>query len=471
MDQNEPREQDKLDERSEPGSDFDVEITDLDQRDEERSTHTPRSFVKGWLLSPRNRGQNTIATLICAGLALLILFALTPASQLFQRQSSPTASPPTYYFGLDANPPWGTLTVDGKRVALISRGGYALFGLLPGQHTLIWRAAPFAPQQCQVSVPLGSGRDTCLFPNTSPDLGSSVSGYISFPTSLATLSTAQRSALFQAAQALLDRQQSSDFVQAEQFYARFPTVPGDNVRLCTVALHRVALCYTTAHQPLTATLRLEMDSGPSPDAPCAREACDSSSQNCRLFCDVPTYFAYTPALPSTAWLVSVPVQLLWQFTTQDGQVVEENQADSFILGQQNAFGIPLNITWNGREWSVKLAGPPGNPINSPFGSDNPACQAAAQDIYALLLAPNASNFEFELIAGPTLASGCLVAIQFRPDLNGTPTLTPPSSTPAYVIHRFGVLLAVNAQAHRQWPFLPVADGATQRFAQQLIPNG
>jgi hypothetical protein len=42
---------------------------------------------------------------------------------------------------------------------------------------------------------------------------------------------------------------------------------------------------------------------------------------------------------------------------------------------------------------------------------------------------------------------------------------------AYVIQRFGVLLAVNAMAHRLWPFLPVADASTQHIAQQLITKG
>jgi len=49
--------------------------------------------------------------------------------------------------------------------------------------------------------------------------------------------------------------------------------------------------------------------------------------------------------------------------------------------------------------------------------------------------------------------------------------TPTASTVAYVIQRFGVLLAVNALAHRLWPFLPVADASTQHLVQQLIATG
>lgn len=70
--------------------------------------------------------------------------------------------------------------------------------------------------------------------------------------------------------------------------------------------------------------------------------------------------------------------------------------------------------------------------------------------------------------GPTSASGCLITIPFGADENGTPMPTPTTLRVAYVIQLFGVLLAVNALAHHLWPFLPVADAATQRLAQQWL---
>jgi hypothetical protein len=160
------------------------------------------------------------------------------------------------------------------------------------------------------------------------------------------------------------------------------------------------------------------------------------------------------------------VQLLWQFTTRDGRVVEENQADSFILGQQNALTVPLNITWNGMGWGVT----PTNHSGS-FGSDAPVCQAAVGDMSTLVFASAPPNSEPQLVPGPTPASGCLINIPPGSGLHGTPIPTPPASMVASVIQRFGVLLAVNAMAHRLWPFLPVADAATQHMAQQLINKG
>lgn len=265
---------------------------------------------------------------------------------------------------------------------------------------------------------------------------------------------------------MLDRQQSSETVQAGEAYTQTQAVSVTNTRSCTVVLQSAAICFATAHQPLKAMLRLQLDTGPSPDAPCANGACDSGNQDCRLFCDVPAFAGSNITLSPAVWQASVLVQLLWQFATRDGRVVEENQADSFILGQQNALTVPLNITWNGMEWGVTPDSQSGS-----FGSDAPVCQAAVGDMYTLVFASTPSNTELQLVPGPTSASGCLITIPLQSGLNGASMPTPTASTVAYVIQRFGVLLAVNALAHRLWPFLPVADASTQRLAQQLISKG
>jgi hypothetical protein len=453
-------------ELEEPPDDFVVEITHLNQDDEEGSSNALRFFTETRVLSPRYHKQRTIAAATCMGLVLLIvLFALTPVSQLFLNGSPPTVVPATYYFGLDAHPPWGSLSVDGKRAALFSRGAYTLFSLPPGQHTLTWHAAPFVPQQCRLSVPLGSGHDTCQFPAEAPSLDGKISASIRFPANLSMLSAVQRTALIQAAQAVLNRQQSSETVRLGEVYAQTPETAGTNTRSCTV-LERAALCFAAAHQPLRAALRLQLDTGPSPDAPCANGACDSGNQDCRLFCDVPAFAESNITLSPAVWQASILVQLLWQFTTRDGRVVEENQADSFILGQQNALPVPLNITWNGMGWGVTPTSQSGS-----FESNDPVCQAAVGDMSTLVFASTPPNIELQVVSGPTYASGCLIKISLRSGSNGASTPTTTASRVAYVIQRFGVLLAVNAMAHRLWPFLPVADAYTQHIAQQLITQG
>ena len=106
-----------------------------------------------------------------------------------------------------------------------------------------------------------------------------------------------------------------------------------------------------------------------------------------------------------------------------------------------------------------------------FGSDDPLCQAAVGDIYTLVFASTPTYSEPQSVPGPTSATGCLITIPFQSGMNGTPMPTSTAPTVAYVIQRFGVLLAVNALAQRLWPFLPVADAYTQHLAQQLITRG
>ena len=443
-----------------------VEITDLHQDDEEGSANVPRFFTGNWLFSRRYRKQRNIVAAICSGLMLLIiLFTVTPVNRFFFHGSTVTSKPTSTFFGLDANPPWGSLSVDGKRVAVISRGAYTIFSLQNGQHTLTWQAAPFAPQQCRILVPLEFDRDTCQFSDAAPELGNTIRAYIRFSANVDTLAAVQRTALLQETQAVLDRQQSSETIQVGEMYAQTPEVAGSNRRSCRV-IRGVAVCFTTAHEPLKAVLNLQMDAGSSPAAPCTNGGCDSSSQNCRLFCDVPAFvgsnFTQSPAI----WQASVQVQLLWQFTTSEGRVVEKNQADSFLLGQQNASPIILNITWNGRGWGVTFNGQSGS-----FGNDDPVCQASTGDVYSLLFGSTPLNSELRVISGFTYATGCLIKISLLPSLNSTPTPTPSASQVAFVMQRFGVLLAVNALAHRLWPFLPVANASTQILAQRLITKG
>ena len=440
-----------------------VEIISLDETDDEKKALDARiSFLHSWVRSPAFSRQRTMLTSVLIGLAFLILFfAIAPVRQLFLSATPPATRPSTYYFGLDANPPWGYLSVDGKRVTLLSRGNATLFSVAAGHHTLVWRAAPFAPRQCILSIPPDYGHDTCQFSDDAPPPTGNINGYVHFPTNLSMLPTALRTGLFKAAQAVLDAQQSSEMLQPGELYAQNAVPVTANTGSCTV-LQSAAFCFATAHQPLKATLRLQLGNGIEQDIPCTSGICDSGNQNCRLFCDLPAFVEFDRKLPHATWQASIQVQLLWQFTTLDGQVVKENQADTFILGQQNAVQFFLNITWNGRQWTVR----PNSPDEA-FTADDPVCYAAYGDLSTLVLASDPQS-EVQQIPGSTPASGCLLKI--LSGTSGTPPPTASLSTTAYVIQRFGVLLAVNATAHRFWPFLPVADPYTQHIAQQLIDN-
>jgi hypothetical protein len=440
-----------------PQDDLDVEITDLDKADADRPV-AARLPEKPVLLLRRHRGLVTVATTGLVVLALLlILFSIAPIRQLF----TPAVQQTTFYYRLDANPPWGHLFVDGRAVRMNTTVVYPLFSLTRGKHTLLWRADPFAPQQCVVMVPVGSGIDNCKHPDTPPASGGTNS-YISFPVDLSTLSTAQRAALLQTTQAVFDSQQSSEMLRTRELYAQTSYVAGPNQPSCTV-LQTAALCLANAKQPLKATLRLQLDTN---ESFCNAGACESNGPNCLLFCDAFLYDSPNLHVSPTVWQATVYVQLFWQFTALNGRVVADNQADTFIRGQQNDTQVPLNITWNGRRWGVATT------IIGDYGySGDPVCDAATRDLYTLQSTVPAVTSEDTItsmnpIPGTTFASGCLIQFKLQTGVFPTPTPAPPPPLVAFVIQRFGVLLAVNSAAHHLFPFLPVADAYEKQLAQQ-----
>lgn len=446
--------------------DIEVEITDLDEGKAAADTrHTARVTGRTLTFARRHQRPLSFATLAVMALAtLIIVFSATHTQQLSTVGStaSPTAEPATFTYMLDASPPWGHLFVDGKATSILSAGADPHFSLTRGKHTLLWRADPFPPQQCILMTPVGSGVDTCKHPDVPPASGGTDS-YISFPTNLDLLPASQRDALIQATRAALASQQSSETVQAGELYAQTPGTIASNHHSCTL-LQTAVFCFATANQPLQASLRLQLDTGSVPNAPCALGACDSSDQNCRLFCSLSVYDAPGFPVSQTAWQAVIHIHLLWQFATLHGQRIADNQADTFIGGQQNDFSLQLNISWNGQQWGVTT----GSNSNNLY-SDNPVCNAAGTDIYTLS-SPNATSntqqyFSQNAIPGSGLAAGCLLQITLQSDPNAASTPTVPP-TVAYVMQRFGVLLAVNSAAHRLWPFLPVANAYEKHMAQQ-----
>ncbi|HEY6539791.1 MAG TPA: hypothetical protein VIZ18_02595 [Ktedonobacteraceae bacterium] len=460
----------KQNENEEAQDDLELEITSLDdvEGDTPLVARLPKKSV---LFLRRHRKLATFATTGFVALAiLLILFSIAPIRQ----QLFPPGQQTTFSYHLDADPLWGQLFVDGQAVSVPSDRSYPLFSLTRGQHTLMWRADPFPPQQCTLTVPVESGIDTCKHPPIPPG-SDGTDSYISFPTDITLLSLQQRNALLQATRAAFDRQQSSETVRAGELYAQTNEISGPSLPSpsCTV-LQTAALCLADAHQTLKATLRLQLDTTSSSRVSCDDGACSSEGQNCHLFC---APFAYNaPDLPVSPaiWSVNVNVQLFWQFTTLQGQVIADNQADTFIRGQTNDISVPLNITWDGEHWSVSIAR-----IGDYVYASDPVCAAAMSDLYNLESAVPATTAQdtqtsMNPIQGTTFASGCL--IEFELQNNAFRTTTPNVSPPlvADIMQRFGVLLAVNDVAHRLFPFLPVATAYEMKLAQQwtiLQPGG
>lgn len=107
---------------------------------------------------------------------------------------------------------------------------------------------------------------------------------------------------------------------------------------------------------------------------------------------------------------------------------------------------------------------------------SPACEAAfylvtqsGYTTYSNINLPGNPNatINWSTGNGANLAAGCLLtATAFPPQANPD---TPVPTTPpfAHCLYRFGVLLALDSEAHTLWPNLPLADAYEQNIAQQI----
>ncbi len=447
-------------EPEQPQDDFEIEITDIDELEAAGSSSKPLHPSP----SPRQRRlQLAITSAIVVLAILLILGSTAPVRELVARalivptpSPVPTLGPGADLFYMAANPPWGRLFIDGHEAAHLPRINLdPPLRLSQGQHVLVWRADPFPPQSCILSVPARYRTDTCT------EYGS----IIIFAASLNMLPAIQRTLLIQAIQAALDTTQSSEKIQPGELYAFAPVISGSENNPCRITPQSV-LCFAAAKQPLRATLRFQLDTNISQDAPCSiSQACILNGQDCRLFCDAPGG-TISPSAIIPGWNVLAVVSSLWEYATLDGQIIAYDQADTFIADMANEHLVPLSITWNNPGWQVSALFP-----NSQAPLADPVCDSARGDAQALAGAFAINNLPVQVqeqsVSGANPAAGCVVVITPGQQPGATPTSTTAKPLVAYCLHRFGVLLAANDTAHRFWPYLSVADAYEQRLAQQL----
>jgi hypothetical protein len=149
----------------------------------------------------------------------------------------------------------------------------------------------------------------------------------------------------------------------------------------------------------------------------------------------------------------VPDNILWDVSTG-------KRADESLIAMQ--------IRWQNATWQVHI--PAAMNTTEPIGL-NPVCEAA-QNVVAIQYPP-ADSFgeplflQWHYASGLVPASGCLGVGLSRLDSGSVKSTGKTSPGLAYCMLRFGVLLAVNAQAHRFWPNLPIADSYEQNLARQL----
>jgi hypothetical protein len=446
----------------------DVEITDLDQPGGPVLPRWPR-------LTPRQREMSLLITSALFLLVLALLLNSTGAVRGLLERTFLKPAPPgvsnTLPVYLRGNPSWGQFTLDGRPlVHLPVIGKDKPLMLTSGAHTIIWHAAPFRARSCAFTATgtatvhsscfLDGGVVADYVPN-----GSYTATIISFFASSNDLPADQHAALLQQIQQAMAGYGGSEMVQPGEPYAVSEQTIEADPSLCTVV--RLALCFTRANQPLRATLRLQMDTSTSPDDPCViSEACRINDQDCRAICDGPP-MVYMDQVKE-GWTVAVVIRLSWTYTTLAGQVVARDQPDSAIRGDQGYQVVSVNITRDSQGWHVFPF-----PRYTNSGYDDPLCSQSAQDFLQLSGTPENQNMYIQQLydAPDHLASGCLAVLKSQPQVITDPR-TPVSAVDgqpvASFLVRFGVVLAVNDNAHKLWPYLPVADAYEKSVARQLL---
>lgn len=454
--------------------DAEIEIIDLNDSVEQRHeadpplTGAPVSLRRQ--LSQRQKVWRLTSIVGAVVLALTILLGSTGMAELARLRSTtiglftgatptPTPDANAEYFYFDASPSWGRLSIDGQTIQHVPVVGHdePLY-LSPGQHRLLWMAEPFALQNCLLTVPVSSNQvsGACPAEPTFQDEFGPLHAHVRanswqvfFYQSLKALTSARRAALIQAVQAVLDTQQSTEMV-----YAGEPYLLRGNMLV-------------TATQPLYATLHFQLDTPDEDNPPCIADrgscsfAVQGQMQNCLEFCTQPAQFDYV----SEGWYALAIMHAVWDYTTPAGRIVAQDQpAAGTGIGPPEYPETGLQITWDGRNWHVRLIHQEGGALQ---------CQPALNAINAY-----PSFFDAVGVGSHTAvamstafssepAQGCLLLIQIVSS-NPPPPSPSSSSTTAYCLYRFGILLAANDLAHHYWPAMPLVDKYERGLVQAWI---
>lgn len=432
--------------------DQDVEITDLPGSGNEAPGRTRGSSRR----PARSRRQHLfrwIGIVILGVCCLALLLRATPGlngsllTGIFGPVLTPTASsgPDIHLFYVNAEPPWGSLSIDGKRQARLPdmKASHPV-QLAPGSHRLVWQAAPFSPQSCVVSVP-SSFADTCTEAESVHMPDGQAAWIIDFTDSMFTLSANQQIALSTEIQQALNTLQASDLVQpGEQFLdmsnGTGASSPPSPAKTTQQTLHAIL--------HLTRFGYLQGDSCMGANTP---NSCNVNGQDCHMLC--------TLGNQGNVWNVAIVVGLSWTYTTLSGRVLAENRADEY--GTDFDHLLPITITWDGARWHVQAAQ---RFMNGPI-----PC-VAASDQNTLGNAFGTSSFQafnWLVVPAPDIAAGCLIVLTSL----SKSTPSPSASERIVFLHRFGVFIAINRLAQEYDASAPHPTAYEMNLARALAAQG
>lgn len=415
-----------------PMDEPDFQVTDL-------RTGLPdeRAYIRGDERRQRRRRLGAIVTALALVSVLVAAFVSVPGFGATMKQAlhlpSPAPSPTLALAGdivyFEHGLPWGRLLMDGKLVTNVeSEQPYTGFEQLytslhipAGRHQLEYSAPPFPALTCRISVP-ASHSDTCPLVETRstqdvtpPFPAERVLNLGGDPASLSP--DLQASLQSEAAHTIAALASSTTIAAGEAF--------ADATGAAQVASSK-----------MTATLSYAMAADPKSDY-----TVPGSAHNCAILCDIQpaSYLSDSHAL----WVVAAHVRPAWTYSLANGGAIPGSAAPRGILPDSI---VPLGVTWNSG-WHVGIAD---------SLATSPICFVAL-NLFAALHLAGAPLSSLKLISAPTPADGCLAAGD-AVDVTGVARI------PFTVMYRFGLLFAVDGEAHQLLPAMRVADAHLRALA-------
>lgn len=419
------------------------------------------------LLAPRRTQRERLrrSMAVTAGLVIILValvLSIAPTREALYGLVSgptPTATDPVTA-GEDSlyvtiNPGWGAVSLDNHTLSQLPAEGIDQpLRLSRGRHSIHWRFPPIVDYSCHLTVPSAPG-DSCPTRTGIQPGKKGIASVVTLQLALPMLAPAYRHTLLVAIQAAFDAKQSSDIVRPGEVYRGDDAASGYPV--------------VVAKQSLRATLRFVSDAD-NQGVSCPAITSDPGEDcmmngDCRELCTAP----WQDSLAATgdtyqAYIVAHPA---WRYTTLDGRVVADNAPDFDVQGAEQSTGTvwnesgddlptPITISWDGSAWKVSAS----VGVRSPFSSlpDITCVSAWAEIQFSFLSPPTSAGWPAVTttsIPGNPVGEGCLLV------------LTAPTLNPLFLLHRFGVMLAVNNEAQSLGQNLPIADAYERAIAQTL----
>jgi hypothetical protein len=427
--------------------DSDFEMTELRQPTAHHQARLPTILRRRLTVWERIARAAAIVCLLIVALAPLL--AVTPtASRTFAAWIGlPTPPHPTPLplgsgtFLLANTVPWGELEIDAHSAARLGialhwpYGGNQIptFSLTPGTHELVYRAEPFAPLRCHVSVP-AAPTDTC------PLLPLDSNSPLSLPANSRVLDARAVPQLLPppAFTALAN----AVVQQLEAWSGTARLTPGDHY-LATDG-HVVVAQYSAQ-----ATLRYQINQD-------AREQAPTFNGGCVSLC---SFSVARTQLDADDWRLLANVVASWRYTQTNGQAID---APATAVDSDAHALVPVTVRWNG-QWSADE--PPAEAL-----VDAPPCQVAQNVLGRLFLTGGShvamANGSWGTYTAPPAAAGCLIVFGRAMSPTGQPI-----GETIQTLYRFGVLLAVNQGAMQAFAQLSSAAPSEQALARRLAPPG